>query len=115
MGKITKTLINSKIDRKTELRSFPSADEKHQMQTLYLGLGKTSLQREILPDGKIGDTLIHTTEILSWMDSDSTVQEYTLHSDGKLVRSTYVYEADTRVNPLATVILLGKIAFGRKI
>lgn len=79
-------------------------------ESVTLGLGDTTLQREVLSDGSSGDIKISTQENDDLLGSSITYRNYVL-SDGELVADSLYGERT--VGPLRKVLVLAKIAFGR--
>jgi len=80
-------------------------------ESIKLGLGDTSLQREVLPDGSKGSITVSTQEFDDLFGSFVTYQNYVLAKVGDLVPDTQFGERS--VGKIRKAAVLAKIAFGR--
>jgi hypothetical protein len=110
MNTFTQNIVEGKMDKlNTELEtSLRMSGEV--IESLTLGLGDTTIEREVLPDGSRGEITISTQENDSISGHSVTYRKYVI-AEGELVHDTRFGERT--VGKYRKVTVLAKIAFGR--
>ena len=110
MNTVTETIVEGRMSQlNSELETSLRLSGKT-FESVTLGLGNTTLQREVLADGSRGEIRISTQENDDLLGGSVTYQNYVL-TGGELIPDAHFGERT--VGRLRKATLLAKIAFGR--
>jgi len=110
MNTVTQSIIEGKMARLNAELETGLRMSGQTFESVTLGLGDTTLKREVLPDGLRGEIQISTQENDDLMGSSVTYQNYLLVRGGLIPDDRY---GERNVGMLKKASVLAKIAFGR--
>lgn len=110
MPTIAEKIIHGKMERSTNEIETNVMVSGRIFESLPLGLGDTTLSREVLSDGSRGDIEISTQENDSILGNSITYQKYVLKGGDLLPDTRY---GERTVSKIRATTVLAKVAFGR--
>lgn len=110
MNTLSRNIIESKMARLNDELETTVSLSGAVYESVNLGLGDTTLKREVLSDGSRGEIQISTQENDDFMGSSITYRNYLLVRDGLVPDARY---GERTVGILKKASVLAKVAFGR--
>lgn len=110
MNTFTEKIVQGKMNQNTDELETSSRLSGNIFESITLGLGDTTLQRQVLPDGSRGEIKISTQENDDLLGSSTTYRKYVLIGGEIVPDAEY---GERQVGSIRKAIVLAKIAFGR--